>query len=310
MTSSGAFFDPRAVSKKSLDGLTDPRSVMGGAYSGATAGGAQSDIIAQLTREMKLQQGSGSASGLFSGSSDANVSSSSSGLGSSSHLNQLIASQNPNTHPSVSNSALLPTSTSVASPMTMSQQIIAQLNQDAAKLSKMSSSDVPNLDSLKSNLHTTAITSGIDISSDNSLSDLTGVGKSIQKSSTSSITAGITSSRLPLPSTTSLLLSNNSSITSLNASTAAALHTSSLAGHLPSNITSGIPDFTSSLLHQQAQLESLKAELATVEGGTSSRPLSNGTKLAPDKLELLSRSQPDLFTGLDGAGLASKEGMF
>ena len=95
-----------------------------------------------------------------------------------------------------------------------------------------------------------------------------------------------------------------------NASTAASLHTSSLAGHLPSNITSGIPDFTSSLLHQQAQLESLKAELATVESGTSSRALSNGTKLAPDKLQLLSRSQPDLFTGIDGAGLASKEGMF
>ena len=53
MTSSGAFFDPRSISKKSMDGLTDPRLNLP-----ANIGGAQSDIIAQLTREMKLQQGS------------------------------------------------------------------------------------------------------------------------------------------------------------------------------------------------------------------------------------------------------------
>ena len=70
MTSSGAFFDPRSISKKSMDGLTDPRLNLP-----ANIGGAQSDIIAQLTREMKLQQGSSTASGLLSGSSDANISS-------------------------------------------------------------------------------------------------------------------------------------------------------------------------------------------------------------------------------------------
>jgi len=65
MTSSGAFFDPRAVSKLGKDS-------------------SQMEILAQLTREMRLQQQAGS--GLFSYSSDA-VSSSSGGSGN--HLNQI-----------------------------------------------------------------------------------------------------------------------------------------------------------------------------------------------------------------------------
>ena len=67
VTSSGAFFDPRAVSKPGKDN-------------------SQMDILAQLTREMRLQQQAGS--GLFSYSSDA-VSSSSGGSGN--HLNQIQA---------------------------------------------------------------------------------------------------------------------------------------------------------------------------------------------------------------------------
>jgi len=65
VTSSGAFFDPRAVSKPAKDT-------------------SQMEILAQLTREMRLQQQAGS--GLFSYSSDA-VSSSSGG--SANHLNQI-----------------------------------------------------------------------------------------------------------------------------------------------------------------------------------------------------------------------------
>ena len=67
VTSSGAFFDPRAVSKP-----VGPKD------------SSQMEILAQLTREMRLQQQAGS--GLFSCSSDA-VSSSSGG--SANHLNQI-----------------------------------------------------------------------------------------------------------------------------------------------------------------------------------------------------------------------------
>ena len=66
ITSSGAFFDPRAVSKMGKDT-------------------SQMEILAQLTREMRLQQQAGS--GIFSYSSDA-VSSSSGGSGN--HLNQIL----------------------------------------------------------------------------------------------------------------------------------------------------------------------------------------------------------------------------
>jgi hypothetical protein len=66
VTSSGAFFDPRAVAKAAKDSSS------------------QMEILAQLTREMRLQQQAGS--GMFSYSSDA-VSSSSGGSGN--HLNQV-----------------------------------------------------------------------------------------------------------------------------------------------------------------------------------------------------------------------------
>jgi hypothetical protein len=324
MTSSGAFFDPRSISKKSMDGLTDPRLNLP-----ASTGGAQSDIIAQLTREMKLQQGSSTASGLFSGSSDANISSSSSGLGSSSHLNQIMASHLPNSSATSNVSTVMPTSTNTTQ---MSQQILSQLQQDAYKLSKLSSGDTQN------NLSTTAISSimahsagssgyksggmsagtlsGGDHSSDNSFSDLTGVGKAIQKSTSSTgIIPPNVSSRLPLSSNTSLLLSNNSSVTSLNASASGGIHTSSLLGAGASNLGStGITNFTSSLLHQQQQqLESSIAALSTTNvggvgvGGIASRLINDETKLAPDRLSLVSRSQPDLFTGIE-AGTTSLEG--
>ena len=72
---------------------------------------------------------------------------------------------------------------------------------------------------------------------------------------------------------------------------------------------------TSSLLQQQQQLESSIAALSTTNvggvgvSGTASRIINDETKLAPDKLSLLSRSQPDLFTGIDaGAGTTSLEG--
>ena len=120
-----------------MDGLTDPRLNLP-----ANIGGAQSDIIAQLTREMKLQQGSSSASGLFSGSSDANVSSSSSGLGSHSNLNQLIASQTP--HSNANLPMIISSSTNSGTPSSISQQILSQLQQDALKLSKLSSSEAQN----------------------------------------------------------------------------------------------------------------------------------------------------------------------
>ena len=331
VTSSGAFFDPRAVSKKSLDGINDPRSALGGGYA-ATTVGAQSDIITQLTREMKLQQGSGNVSGLFSGSSDANVSSSSSGLGSSSHLNQLITSQISNTSTSTTH---LPTTTSASPSISMSQQIISQLQQDAAKLSKMNSGD-----SATGKLPTTAITSGMggnssgssgyksggggvsggtvsgEHSYDNSLNDLTGIGKAIKSSVTTTALTSNSSHRLPLSSTTSLLMSNNSSITSLNATSTTGIPTSSLVGHNSLNVSSGITNFTSALLQQQQQLDStlavptaLSASSSGGGGETTSLAIRNGKKLAPDKLPLLSRSQPDLFTGIDGvSGLAAAEG--
>ena len=334
MTSSGAFFDPRSISKKSMDGLTDPRLNLPASIGGAQ----QSDIIAQLTREMKLQQGSNNASGLLSGSSDANISSSSSGLGSSSHLNQLMTSQIPHSGISTNSiSSALSTSLNTVATNSVSQQILSQMQQDANKLSKLSSGDTHN------NLSTTAISSimthsagssgyksgglsggtisGGDHSSDNSFSDLTGVGKAIQKSiSTTGIIPPPVASRLPISSNTSLLLSNNSSVTSLNAPGSGGIHTSSLligSAGTPSMATTGLTGFTSSLLQQQQQLESSIAALSTTNvaaggiGGTVSRLISDDKKLAPEKLSLLSRSQPDLFTGIDATGAISNlEGIF
>ena len=339
VTSSGAFFDPRAVSKRTLDGINDPRSSIAAA---ATGGGAQSDIIAQLTREMKLQQqgaGGGSASGgIFSGSSDANISSSSSGLGSSSHLNQLISSSSGNpANPQLSGAPSASTS------LSMSQQIISQLQQDAAKLSKLNSSTEATMTgklpstSITSNVgHSSSGSSGYksgmsggvisgsgDHSSDNSLCDLTGVGKTGIKMPLTSgavTTLSNASNRLPL-SSTSLLLSNNSSLTSLNASSVTAssvvgLHTSPyLVGHGTSAASAmGITSLSTSLLQQQ-QLDptslAVAAALASASSGTS-RAINIGKKPTPDKLPLLSRSQPDLFTGIDAgstAALAALEGM-
>ena len=309
-----------------MDGLTDPRLNLP-----ANIGGAQSDIIAQLTREMKLQQGSSSASGLFSGSSDANVSSSSSGLGSHSNLNQLIASQTP--HSNANLPMIISTSTNSGTPSSISQQILSQLQQDALKLSKLSSSEAQN------NLSASAmsaimthsagssgyksgggglsggILSGGDHSSDNSFSDLTGVGKTVQKSTSASIIPPTVASRLPLTSNTSLLLSNTSSVTSLNASTSGGIHTSSLLGPGTSNLgTPGLQNFTSSLLQQQQELESSIAALSSTNiggVGTISHTISDEKKLAPEKHGLLSRSQPDLFTGIDTASkISALEGMF
>ena len=311
-----------------MDGLIDPNSSVGGGNIAANVGGTQSDIIAQLTREMKLQQGSGSASGLFSGSSDANVSSSSSGLGSSSHLNQLIASQIPNTNASSLNSAGLPPSSTTIEPMSMmSQQIIAELKQDAEKLAKMTSVDALNnlptsviTSSMKTSSGSSGYKSGVggmsggaisgDHSSDNSFSDLTGAGKTIQKSAITS--SAMVSTRLPL-SSTSLLLSNNSSATSLNAASTG-IYTSSLLDHRASNISTGLTDFTASLLKEQQLLESsmsAAAELSSTAGGagTITRETNHEKKLAPEKTPLMSRSQPDLFTGIDaGTGLTAVKG--
>ena len=330
MTSSGAFFDPRSISKKSMDGLTDPRLNLP-----ASIGGAQSDIIAQLTREMKLQQGSSTASGLLSGSSDANISSSSSGLGSSSHLNHLMSSQIPHSNISTSNisSALSTSLNTVNTTNSVSQQILSQMQQDAGKLSKLSDTqnNLPAISSImthsagssgyKSGGLSGGTISGGDHSSDNSFSDLTGVGKAIQKSiSTTGIIPPTVASRLPISSNNSLLLSNNSSVTSLNAPGSVGLHTSShLIGSAgtPSLATTGLTSFTSSLLQQQQQLESSIAALSTTNvaagvgiGGTAARIISDDKKLAPDKLSLLSRSQPDLFTGIEaGVGISSLEGI-
>ena len=322
MTSSGAFFDPRSISKKSMDGLTDPRINLPG-----NVGGAQSDIIAQLTREMKLQQGSGSASGLFSGSSDANISSSSSGLGSSSHLNHLITSQIPNSNPGTNAVAGVATSlnTSSLTSSSTSQQIISQLHQDAAKLNKLGSgvdtSGNLSAAAISAIMTHSAGSSGYksgggglsgtlsigDHSSDNSFSDLTGVGKAIQKlPSASMITNPAITNRLPLSSNTSLYLSNNSSITSLNAPGPSGIHTSSLlaaSGGTSGLGTSGFNTLTTSILQQQQQLESSIAALSSsnIAGTSSSTPraILDEKKLIPDKLNLLSRSQPDLFTGID-----------
>ncbi len=81
MTSSGAFFDPRAVSKMGKDT-------------------SQMEILAQLTREMRLQQQAGS--GIFSYSSDA-VSSSSGGSGN--HLNQILTTPPTTSGQSLSNNS-------------------------------------------------------------------------------------------------------------------------------------------------------------------------------------------------------------
>ena len=323
MTSSGAFFDPRSISKKSMDGLTDPRINLPG-----NVGGAQSDIIAQLTREMKLQQGTGSASGLFSGSSDANISSSSSGLGSSSHLNHLITSQIPNSNPGINPVPGVATAlnTSSLTSSSTSQQIISQLHQDAAKLNKLGSgvdtSGNLSAAAISAIMTHSAGSSGYksgggglsalsigDHSSDNSFSDLTGVGKAIQKMpSASMITNPAITNRLPLSSNTSLYLSNNSSITSLNAPGPSGIHTSSLlsaSGGTSGLGTSGFNTLTTSILQQQQQLESSIAALSSsnIAGTSSSTPraILDEKKLVPDKLNLLSRSQPDLFTGIDSS---------
>ena len=305
-----------------MDGLTDPRINLPG-----NVGGAQSDIIAQLTREMKLQQGSGSASGLFSGSSDANISSSSSGLGSSSHLNHLITSQiaNSNTGANAVPGVGTSLNTSSLTSSSTSQQIISQLHQDAAKLNKLGTSGVDTSGNLSAAAISAIMThsagsSGYksgggglsalsigDHSSDNSFSDLTGVGKAIQKMpSASTITNPAITNRLPLSSNTSLYLSNNSSITSLNAPGPSGIHTSSLlaaSGGTSGLGTSGINTY--SILQQQQQLESSIAALSSsnIAGTSSSTPraILDEKKLVPDKLNLLSRSQPDLFTGIDSS---------
>lgn len=205
MTSSGAYFDPKAVSKLSS---TDPSS--------------QSDIIAQLTREMKLQ-----SSGLFSGSSDV----SSSG-GSTNALN-------------VSSSS---TSAVITASLTDKLAHLQGSSLLGSPMKSVRSSLVPN-----SMVDTPTRHTGM---------------RNNYGGSDSSFTS-----------------------TELTGSTASATKTSLSIG----STTTG-------------RRYSNPPKLAT---DASDAPIASprlGKKAAPDNLVLLSRSQPDLFTGIDGTGTSPTKG--
>ena len=268
VTSSGAFFDPRAVSKKS-DLL------------------AQSDIIAQLTREMKLGSG-----GVFSGSSDA-VSTSSGG--SANQLNQLGSTP----------------ASIAASSSSMSKQIISQLQQDAAKLSKMgigaaaaatTASEVVRTattctaapvtaSATVAKLPTTsAITTAQNISS--SSSSTSGYKTASSLSGVSSVSGG------GLSSSTEMLLQQ------------ANIDTSSLSDFKLKAAKLGMPSTavaaTATSSNMMSSLGTTCSNPSAIQSSINTKPISNpaaSALLSAEKLQLLSRSQPDLFTGIEGEAL-------